>query len=292
MHNYSECYAALGVTPDTDWKTLRTAYKRLIGRWHPDRFLSDATRKELAEEQCKQITLAYEALKQYRRKHGVLPPLVSDAEAKRRAAVHDASSAFEHAAPSISPERAREPATGATPAKRKHRTVIVLAVLAAGIFLFDRDFEPATPRDQQVSDPAPSESAQSEPPRPSTPEPGGITVGSTLGEVYSIQGVPTLTQNDTWYYGKSEIHFERGKVVSWRGHPDNPLRIAPGQPVVFLGDRHFDVGSSKAEVRELQGTPMSETESVWSYGSSKVYFERDRVVRWESTPLYPLRVPR
>jgi hypothetical protein len=52
------------------------------------------------------------------------------------------------------------------------------------------------------------------------------------------------------------------------------------------------VGSTKEEVRELQGVPMSESDSVWSYGSSKVYFERDRVVRWEADPLHPLRVPR
>jgi hypothetical protein len=271
MHNYSECYAALGVTPDTDWKTLRTAYKRLIGRWHPDRFLSDATRKEVAEEQCKQITLAYETLKKYRLEHGVLPPLVSDAAiAEPRRPAPDPFS--DHAPPSVSPERVREATTDRAPARRRHRTAIVLAVLAAAIFLFDRDFEV--------------------PPSSRTRESGGITVGSTLGEVYSIQGVPTLTQNDTWYYGKSEIHFERGKVVSWRGHPDNPLRIAPDQPIVILGDRHFDVGSSKEEVRDLQGTPLSETESVWNYGPSKVYFERDRVVRWESTTLYPLRVPR
>jgi hypothetical protein len=295
MHNYSECYATLGVTPDTDWKTLRAEYKRLIGRWHPDRFLSDAARKEIAEEQCKRITLAYAALKKYRREHGVLPLMASQAaiaETKRPA--HDLGASFAPVAPDRPSDTTAERAANVTATRRKpqrrHRTAIVLAVLAAAIVLFDRDLELAPPRDKQAVDPGPSPSTPA--PIPSPRESGGFSIGSTLGEVYSIQGVPTLTRDGTWYYGKSEIRFERGRVVSWREHPDNPLRVAPDQPLAFFGDRHFDVGSTKEEVRELQGVPMSESDSVWSYGPSKVYFERDRVVRWEADPLHPLRVPR
>src|SRR5258706_7050754 len=75
MHDYSNCYATLGVTPDTDWVTLRARYKRLMGQWHPDRFSADAPGKAIAEERSKQITLAYKALEKYRRDHGALPPI-------------------------------------------------------------------------------------------------------------------------------------------------------------------------------------------------------------------------
>src|SRR5258706_1353483 len=75
MHDYSNCYATLGVTPDPDWVTLRARYKRLMVQWHPDRFSADAPGKAIAEERSKQITLAYKALEKYRRDHGALPPI-------------------------------------------------------------------------------------------------------------------------------------------------------------------------------------------------------------------------
>src|SRR5258707_3766876 len=75
MHDYSNCSPTLGVTPDTDWVTLRARYKRLMGQWHPDRFSADAPGKAIAEERSKQITLAYKALEKYRRDHGALPPI-------------------------------------------------------------------------------------------------------------------------------------------------------------------------------------------------------------------------
>jgi hypothetical protein len=120
---------------------------------------------------------------------------------------------------------------------------------------------------------------------------GGITIGSTLGEVYAIQGIPTLTQGDTWHYGKSSVRFEHGRVVSWTQHPDNPLRVARDQPIELRGGVFF-VGSTKDDVRSIQGNPVSETETVWDYGPSRVYFEHNRVIRWEASPLQPLHVPR
>jgi hypothetical protein len=67
------------------------------------------------------------------------------------------------------------------------------------------------------------------------------------------------------------------------------LRIARDQPIE-LRDGVFDIGSTKDEVRSVQGTPVTETETVWDYGPSRVYFEHNRVVRWEASPLQPLHV--
>jgi hypothetical protein len=120
---------------------------------------------------------------------------------------------------------------------------------------------------------------------------GGISAGSTLGEVYAIQGIPTRTEGDVWHYGKSTIRFAQGKVVSWTQDPANPLRIARDQPIQ-LREGLFDVGSTKDEVRSILGTPVTETENVWDYGPSRVYFEHNRVVRWETSPLQPLHAPR
>jgi len=42
-----------------------------------------------------------------------------------------------------------------------------------------------------------------------------FTYGDTAGRVFELQGVPTKTVGDIWYYGKSEVHFHEGKVEHW-----------------------------------------------------------------------------
>jgi len=291
MDDYSRHYAILRITHNTDWKALRARYKRLIGQWHPDRFQSDAPERELAEEHSKQITLAYKALERYYRDHGALPNI--EPQRSRDDAV---ATARPGAAPE---ERARAtpgPSTRASqdtpaPPGRRHLALIVLSsILMAGYAAYRYSDEEARPHAAGDSDshveeaPEPAAAASDQAP------PGGISAGSTLGEVYAIQGIPTRTEGDLWRYGKSSIRFAQGKVISWSQHPDNPLRIARDQPVQ-LREGQFDVGSSKDDVRSIQGTPVTETETVWDYGPSRVYFESNRVVRWENSPLHPLHVP-
>lgn len=42
-----------------------------------------------------------------------------------------------------------------------------------------------------------------------------FTYGDTAGRVFEIQGVPTRTVGDIWYYGESEVHFQDGRVKGW-----------------------------------------------------------------------------
>jgi outer membrane protein assembly factor BamE (lipoprotein component of BamABCDE complex) len=290
MSDYSRHYAVLRVTHDTDWTALRARYKRLIGQWHPDRFPADGSERELAEEQSKQITIAYQALERYYRDHGVLPPMEQPQAAVEPAAsaARDAGAATGAMAGAPARESARP-----VPGRRQRAFIVLCSIVTASFAAYHYSDEGARALFGTNADSA-SLDSHSEPP-PSrgddAQQSGGITEGSTLGEVYAIQGIPTLTEGDTWHYGKSTIRFAQGKVVSWTQHPDNPLRIARDQPVE-LREGVFNVGSSKDEVRLIQGTPVSETETVWDYGTSRVYFEHNRVVRWESSTLQPLHVPR
>ena len=179
------------------------------------------------------------------------------------------------------------------PAKSRRGRGIALALLAVvtALYLADRYAGPFAPNHSQTGDklehqdPAATQAA-TEGPRPDL---RWIWPGSTLGEVYAIQGVPTSTQGETWHYGKSQIHFAQGKVISWSQHPDNPLRIARDQPIQTQ-EGIFEVGSTKDEVRAIQGTPVTETETVWDYGPSRVHFKNNRVTHWEESPMQPLRV--
>jgi len=58
----------------------------------------------------------------------------------------------------------------------------------------------------------------------------------------------------------------------------------------LAGGEHFTVGSSKDDVLRVQGTPDEISESMWRYGSSRVFFAKGRVTRWNVFPLSPLNV--
>ncbi|MGB7541249.1 MAG: hypothetical protein WBM28_04435 [Burkholderiales bacterium] len=174
---------------------------------------------------------------------------------------------------------------------------IAISLVLAVTYILYR-YQDAEVPDEPVEDAADSDAAPQAPPVAESSREssgistgGGFSTGSTLGEVYSVQGVPTLTQGDTWYYGRSEIRFNHGKVASWEEHPENPLRI-DRQHELLVQERFFGVGSTKDEVRAIQGSPITETETVWNYAPSKVYFEHNRVTRWEESPMQSLRVAR
>jgi hypothetical protein len=177
------------------------------------------------------------------------------------------------------------------PSKRRpgSRRGIALAlfIVIPALYLADRYAGPMAPGDTRPSDKLDRPDIATKAPVESPPR--WIWTGSTLGEVYAVQGVPTSTEGETWHYGKSQIRFSQGKVISWNQHPDNPLRIARDEPVQ-IQDGIFEVGSTKDEVRAIQGTPVTETDTVWDYGPSRVHFKNNRVIHWEESPTQPLRV--
>lgn len=290
MRDYSDCYSVLGITPDTEWKAVRARYRRLIGQWHPDRFSDDTTGRSVAEERSKEITLAYQALERYHRDYGALPPLrpveaTPDPVARERPPVSQPGAG---AAPPEAP-------VGAPARRRPHRLrrlALPFLALVLAAYVAQRYVDEPEATDPEVTEGTPEPEAAPQRTAPDDQQGQvGIRVGLTLGEVYAIQGVPSATQDNTWYYGKSWIRFDKGRVVSWEEHIDNPLRIDHHR-VALQHERLFGIGSTKDEVRAIQGSPASETANVWYYGSSKIYFEHDSVVRWEESPLQPLRVAR
>jgi hypothetical protein len=291
MFDYSDYYATLGATPDTNWETLRANYRRLIGQWHPDRFSDDPPSKRIAEERSKQITIAYQTLEKYRRDHGLLPSIEPAAgsrsagePAQKGVPTSDVSGLKVRAESGKTRASVREFAKGGRGPWR--HAAIACSALITVLYLTHHYHDPGAPDNDRPEDTPQVTSV-------ATPIPGptrGISTGSTLGEVYSIQGVPTLTEGETWHYGKSQIRFAQGKVISWDEHPDNPLRIA-GNPFIHSHERLFNIGSTKDEVRAIQGTPVTETDAVWDYAPSRVYFQHNRVIRWQESPLQPLRVP-
>lgn len=67
MWNQSSCptqddFRVLGLNPDCSPEELRTAYKALVKKWHPDHFVEEDAAKFAAEEKIKAINAAYSRL--------------------------------------------------------------------------------------------------------------------------------------------------------------------------------------------------------------------------------------
>jgi len=63
--NLLTCFKILGLPSDVDAARAKRAYKAQVRRWHPDQFPAGSDAKAAAEEQLKQINVAYARIKEY-----------------------------------------------------------------------------------------------------------------------------------------------------------------------------------------------------------------------------------
>ena len=76
----------------------------------------------------------------------------------------------------------------------------------------------------------------------------------------------------------------------WESNPDNPLHASLDIDPVITKKTFTERGSTRDEVRALQGTPWRQTEREWTYGSSRIFFSSDVVTGCEESSLNPLKV--
>ena len=65
MAEYKDPYKVLGVNPTDSDDTIKDAYRRLVRKYHPDKY-ADGDHKELAEEKMKEVNFAYEEIQKMR----------------------------------------------------------------------------------------------------------------------------------------------------------------------------------------------------------------------------------
>jgi len=297
---YIKNYRILGIAPGANWKELRKAYKSLVNTWHPDRFQQDARQKKLAEEKTKEITQSYKELAEYYKSFGILPIEVERLE-----------STVAHA-PTVPPSVSGEPfqysnrgttspnETAAKTSQRRDssfitRLIFSAALIGVGYFVWQLVPEKHLENNETPTGPTaetPNIQDHQGLDTVTTLSEKYITIGTPLGEVYAIQGVPTKTEKDIWYYGNSKVYFFKGAVSHWEESPDHPLRIKmtadDDKPIL----KFFSKGSSKEEVLAAQGSPDRDVGNVWDYGVSRVYFDKERVSGWHNSPLNPLKLGR
>jgi len=77
--NLTTSFKTLGIGPETDEAQAKRAYKAQVRRWHPDQFPEGSVTKAGAEEQLKQINIAYARVKAHLATHRPDPPVKVDA---------------------------------------------------------------------------------------------------------------------------------------------------------------------------------------------------------------------
>ncbi len=305
-NEYLISYQHLEIAPGCTWQEVRRAYKRLVKRWHPDHFHNDARAQFLANEKIKEINCAFDLLSVHYRTHGVLPDITKTFESSLLGSAHSSYS------PSDRPSRSTAAMHGDAPSahnsdasnikqKSRYNIFVRAALIALTLWLgyalwhVPQRAKDPTSASNTLLNPATAPDNASNAQAQIAQDTTYFTYGSTVGEVYAVQGTPSQTIDNVWHYGKSKIYFNDGKVTLWEDDPSSPLRAkldgmrsapTPAPPSTF------SVGSTKAEVRAIQGKPLMEWNGMWEYGLSKVYFDGDRVRSWYDSPLNPLMISR
>jgi hypothetical protein len=321
MDDILDCYRILEIGANASLEEIKQAYREQARVWHPDRFPNDVRLQQKAQERLKQINLAYEQICG-RGTHEPRRPTTSTAGPTPQQA-HQTTPPPQWTPPKPSPQAARSapPRTQSKswfwgPAGRpRHAWVLYLGVAVAAV-LFVLPYIPIPPPTQQSQSSSPRQTNvfdQFDPPRVASPRPSSVlepinrvataptpieirraepvselgpqsryfTIGSTKNDVLRIQGSPDRFTDTTFSYGSSDVRFEADRVVSWSNYyPRLKAQLLPRAET--KAPPFFTVGSSKDEVLAVQGSPDRFTDTTFSYGSSDVRFEADRVVSWSN----------
>ncbi len=270
--DYRLCYKILHLERGVSWEHARRNYKEMAQRWHPDRHQSDERSRVDAERRLRQINYAIRAIAAYQKSHSRMPldrPRTEPPQPRVKRAGPEAPAA---------PEPVQSDWGG-------WRWSFLL--LPIGLWVVTILMWPDSTQQQGEVEPTPARRAPAAR-MLGAPKLTEFRFGDTRDRVLSVQGQPTSRDKDSWYFGKSRVDFEQGRVVGWYDHLDSPLRAAGLPP----GSRPLLIryGSSRAEVLRIQGEPLLTTDRRWDYGPSYIEFHDGKVIGWHSSILQPLRV--
>ena len=295
VDNLEPYYKVLGLAPGASFPEVKRAYRVLVKTWHPDRFAQAPHLQPQALEKIQLINRADAKIRQtsppphplaagrqrtapaaWRARHyaAALVALVT----LRLLAAHPLAglALWPPSLPSTSPAAVLSaPQTVPQPTGSQERTVASVPVK-----VHTTRTEDVLP----VSHPAAGVAAQAD------SRLTYFTVGSTKAEVLAVQGRPTHAETHLWEYGGSRVYFRHGRVTRWDTWLRAPLK-ARLQPTITVvpTPTYITIGSTKDEVLAIQGTPTRFTDRVWEYGGSRVYFDGDRVTRWDEWRGSPLK---
>jgi len=128
-------YQILELDRDATWHDVRESYRRLVNRWHPDRYASRPREKQHAQTRFIEVTKAYNNLRAFYRKHQRLPlqnPALQDATTANIHASQVSKRTAKHKVHNVD-ELIFEPSSNVV--KNPHFKYWMLAIPAVGLFV-------------------------------------------------------------------------------------------------------------------------------------------------------------
>lgn len=179
----------LGLPPGASPEQLKTAWRRAVSQWHPDR------RGQPTDHALTEVNAAFQRLREFHRQNGRLPNH-ADLRATR-------------AMPSPAPLRRARWALGAS-------------TLVVGLIVF----WPFAEKPPALAPPVALTAAPEVDDAPIGRRPERLVTGMTADDVERLVGAPVFRSLERWEYGPSEIRFHRGRVSGWHSSPLRPLPVA------------------------------------------------------------------
>lgn len=229
-HTYQQCYKLLNVDEHCSTEEVKRSYKRLIQKWHPDRYETD-NEKEIATQRITSITTAYKQLSDYHRKNGCFPDIqpTNSPTPHVRVQPHQYQEPPKqnvNEPPGNSVHQSQSETTTKTTGSAFFRVVAVIMIFVLGYSFLPEE----TAKDHPpLHDKNKTKKASSKPDKKkisskkTVKKKAYFTYGSRLADVILVQGPPDKMEGNIWYYGKSEIHFKDGAVVYWFRDSKTPL---------------------------------------------------------------------
>ena len=302
---HQEARNILGITNTATNAELRSAYRDLAKVWHPDRWGHDQPLQARAQEKLKNINLAYDLLLSGAQRVPPGPP--GPPASKPHAPQQDQPSGRERSdnvPPRPSPFHQETPRQGSAAAGRVNTAPIdggIFVVIIGFTLLLAVAIIQSSIKVEIPTTPAPSVTKQLQNRRPAS---------SDSKEVFPVaEDAKTRPKTDALEQGRpaaeesTDLRVDKQIATTIPFTSPKPLVTtetttpvpvpAPSAPELqrsSIPAGYFTVGSTKDEVLAAQGTPSELNNTVWKYGSSSVFFQGDRVTRWDVWPGSPLKV--
>ena len=292
IEDFSDSYRILDLPPDATLEEVKRSYRELVRVWHPDRFASDPKLQNKAQEKLKLINLAYERIC----KGG-------DGDSRRRSTPSGTSTsqAGEQSRPTGSSgsvnnrgepktEEPRQPPPPQPQAPPELETnwgyrivqfgaaVVIMAVIKTGFSTGDRSRGQTTDYSPHYTQPSQTYAPQPEPVPPQVASTPVLEQPAALDKPTSLTGEAVAPV---------KLPMERTKKVEVAlVKARDSVSPAPSIPTQDF----FTIGSTKDEVRTIQGAPDRFSDLTFGYGLSEVFFRDGRVASWKQYSSSRLKV--
>jgi hypothetical protein len=305
----SECQAVLGLVPGASAAQIRQAYLALVKKWHPDRFPGNQRLRLEAEEKLKTINEAYAVLRNYR------PPSASSATYQaysKPSAYNRPGSAGERPRYNYTQARSTYHAASEPPRYNQASSTSYYAHKSSNfsisrrkipsfvlwlpiIFLFGNLLR-TNANFAQPSFPAVAQSQSSAmevipvgsnfsitKETPHKKDPAHFAFPSLKPKPIEIKLHDAIDQNSGTPVPIAATAVNTGSFKKTFA-TSNVSNKTPLDPVFIT------VGSTKEQVKAIQGEPTTSTEDEWVYERSSIHFFDGRVVSWSHGLGSPLKV--